>query len=185
MQLTLIVSTLILSWLGMQALHELGHVLGALLSGGEVRRVILNPLTISRTDLVANPHPLFIVWAGPVVGTILPLLCWLIAAKLSNTGTFLWRFFAGLCLLANGAYIGLGSFNQIGDCGEMLRHGSSPWQLWLFGAVTIPMGFWLWNGQAKHFGIGQDRRSISKNAVWITTAIAVALASLGIVFREG
>ena len=45
------------SWLGMQAVHELGHVLGALASGGRVARVVLHPLTISRTDLVANPRP--------------------------------------------------------------------------------------------------------------------------------
>lgn len=66
-QTILIGSTLLGSWLGMQAVHELGHVAGAWLTGGRVERVVLHPLTISRTDLATNPHPLPVVWAGPVV----------------------------------------------------------------------------------------------------------------------
>ena len=50
-QTVLMVATLLGSWLGMQAVHESGHALGALLSGGRVARVVLHPLTISRTDL--------------------------------------------------------------------------------------------------------------------------------------
>src|SRR5262249_34871163 len=75
-QLTLIVSTLVASWLGMQAVHELGHVLGAWLTGGRVARVVLHPLTISRTDLGHNPSPLAVVWAGPVFGALAPVLLW-------------------------------------------------------------------------------------------------------------
>jgi hypothetical protein len=67
---------------------------------------------------------------------------------------FVLRFFAGFCLVANGLYIGLGSFGRVGDCGEMLRHGSPPWHLWLFGAITVPAGFWLWHGLGPAFGLG-------------------------------
>jgi len=45
-QIILIASTVLASWLGMQALHELGHVFGAWITGGEVKRVVLNPLLI-------------------------------------------------------------------------------------------------------------------------------------------
>lgn len=45
----------------MQAIHECGHVLGAWLTGGQVARVVLNPLTLSRTDLAENPRPLVVV----------------------------------------------------------------------------------------------------------------------------
>jgi hypothetical protein len=47
----LIAATLIASWLGMQAVHEAGHVLGARLSGGTVTRVALYPLTLSLVAL--------------------------------------------------------------------------------------------------------------------------------------
>src|SRR5262245_47812947 len=124
----------------MQAVHESGHVLGAWLTGGRVARVVLHPLTISRTDLGHNPNPLVVVWSGPVIGTILPLLLWMGAAALRVPGAFVLRFFAGFCLLANGLYIGVGSFDRVGDCAEMLDHGSTMFQLWLFGAFTSPLG---------------------------------------------
>ena len=65
LQIVLIGSTVVGSWLGMQAVHEAGHVLGAWLTGGRVARVVLHPLTISRTDLAENPWPLAVVWARP------------------------------------------------------------------------------------------------------------------------
>ena len=59
------------------------------------------------------------------------------------------QFFAGSCLVANGAYIGAGSFRRIGDAGDLLRQGSPIWSLWLFGIITIPLGLYLWNGLAQ------------------------------------
>ena len=70
----LIGSTVLGSWLGMQAVHESGHALAARLTGGRVARVVLYPLTISRTDLADNPHPLAVAWAGPVVGAAVRVL---------------------------------------------------------------------------------------------------------------
>ena len=45
-QAILIGSALVASWLGMQAVHECGHVIGALLTGGEIKQVVLNPIII-------------------------------------------------------------------------------------------------------------------------------------------
>jgi hypothetical protein len=150
----LIVSVVLGSWLGMQAVHELGHVLGAWATGGTVARVVLHPLTISRTDLDSNPRALVVVWAGPVFGVLVPLVLWGLAEGLRLRGAFVWRFFAGFCLIANGMYIAVGSFDGVGDCGEMLRHGSPPWTLWLFGGMAVPAGLWLWHRQGRHFGLG-------------------------------
>ncbi len=49
-------SVLVLSWLAMMAVHELGHASGALESGGSVTRVVRYPLAILRTDLSPNPR---------------------------------------------------------------------------------------------------------------------------------
>src|SRR4051812_1656454 len=98
-RVVLIASTLLGSWLGMQAVHESGHVLGARLTGGLVARLVLHPLTISRTDLAENPSPLLVVWAGPVVGVVSPVLLWCAAARLRMPGAFVVRFFAGFCLV--------------------------------------------------------------------------------------
>jgi hypothetical protein len=137
-------------------------VLGAWATGGHVERVVLHPLAISRTDVSPNPNPLMVVWAGPQIGTLLPLVLWSSAAALRMPGAFILRFFAGFCLVANGAYIGIGSFWEIGDSGDMLRSGSAPWQLWLFGAIAIPLGLMLWHRQGRHFGIGPNAMQVDR-----------------------
>jgi len=179
---TLVLSTLLASWLGMQAVRELGHVVGAMLTGGTVERVVLHPLTISRTDLAANPRPLLVVWAGPIIGVTLPLILWGAAATLGVAEAFLLRFFAGFCLVANGLYIGAGSYDRVGDCGEMLRHGSPIWSLWLFGLLTVPAGFALWHGQAKHFGLGQHGELPSRTVVALSIATCLTLLLVGLMF---
>lgn len=65
-QIVLIGTFIAFSWLAMQAAHELGHVLGAVITGGKVVKVVLHPCTISQTDVFPNPHPLVEVWAGPI-----------------------------------------------------------------------------------------------------------------------
>ena len=151
--ITFVVCLLALSWFAMMAFHELGHVLGALFTGGVVERVVLHPLTISRTDVSPNPSPLVVVWLGPILGCVIPIVCcWLVPRRLTLVRNIA-LFFAGFCLLANGAYIAFGSLDRVGDCGTMLQHGSPLWTLLLFGAITIPMGFYIWHqlGSVKQF----------------------------------
>ena len=180
-QVILIGSTLLGSWLGMQAVHESGHVFGAWMTGGRVSRVVIYPLTISRTDLADNPRPLVVVWSGPLVGIFVPLILWVAAVIARLRWAFILRFFAGFCLLANGLYIGVGSFDQIGDCGEMLRQGSEPWQLWLFGLLTAPLGLWLWHRQGTHFGLGSAKVPVSCVIAYGSLAVCLGLLVLGFV----
>jgi hypothetical protein len=179
-QAVLILSACALSWLLMGAVHELGHVLGAVITGGRVERVVLHPLTISRTDVQPNPHPLLVTWAGPVIGAALPLAaraaCW----RVNRVFRDLSGFFAGVCLIANGLYLGVGSFFRIGDAGDLLRHGAAPWQLWLFGAASVPLGVWLWNGTGPTFGFGAARGRVSPRAAWTCSGLALALAAVEI-----
>ena len=97
---------------------------------------------------------LVVAWGGPVVGVIVPLIVWGIAAALRWRAAFVLRFFAGFCLIGNGAYLACGSFGRVGDCGQLLPHGAALGQLWLFGAIAVPMGLWLWHGQGAQFGLG-------------------------------
>jgi hypothetical protein len=179
-QCILIGSLLPLSWLGMMVVHEFGHVLGALVSGGTVCKVVLHPFTISRTELSHNPHPLAVVWAGPLVGVLLPLAALGLARVMTMPGRYLLRFFAGFCLIANGVYIGVGSFDGVGDCGEMLRQGSAPWHLWAFGALTAPVGLWLWHGQGPHFGLGKTPGLVHPTAAYVCLALLVAVVMVEI-----
>ena len=197
-QAVLILSTLLGSWLGMQDVHELGHVAAAWLSGGRVSKVVLDPLTMSRTDLAENPRPLIVVWGGPTLGVVLPLALWLICSlaprgrgikgegaavdsgrAVGLPGTFVLRFFAGFCLIANGAYIGAGSFTHIGDAGEMLKHGTARWHLWLFAALTAPTGLWLWHGLGPHFGLGKMAGAVDRGVAYATAVCVFILLAIG------
>jgi hypothetical protein len=174
-----LLTTIVACWLGMQAVRELGHVVGALLTGMRVENVVLHPLTISRTNLGEGSHPLLVTLAGPLIGVALPLVAWLLAALLRLPGAFLLRFFAGFCLIANGAYIGGGSLEGIGDCGELLRHGAQLWQLWLFGAVGVTGGLATWHGLGADFGLGRDGKAVSRRMTLAVIGLAVALIALG------
>jgi hypothetical protein len=181
-QSVLILATLAVSWLGMQAVHELGHVAGAMLSGGKMAHVVLHPATISYTRLAENPSPVFVAWMGPVVGVVLPLVAVAIARLAKLPGSYLVQFFAGFCLVANGAYLGFGSFNEIGDAGELLQHGAPIALLWLFAVVTIPIGFWLWNDLGPHFGLGTGNGQVNRIATYVVFMVLVALVLMELVW---
>lgn len=172
----LLIPFLPLCWLGMQVVHELGHVLGGIITGGTVTRVVLFPLSISRTDVTPNPIPLVEIWGGPIVGVLFHLVSWVFIRRLKLSWEFLLRFFAGFCLVSNGAYLGCGSFLSIGDAGELLRHGSPIWTLWLFGFVSITLGFAMWNGQGKAFGLGKDPQPVSIRLSFACFLFLVTLA---------
>ena len=176
-QVALITSALATSWLGMQIVHGGGHMLGARITGGSVVRVELKPWSLSRTDVSPNPDPLFERWAGPVVGTVAPLLVWLCARAMGIRWCYLLRFFAGFCLVANGAYIGGGAILPVGDASDILRQMPSRWPLALFGIVTIPLGFALWNGQGPRFGLGSNHTPVNRrHAVGCACVLAAIVA---------
>ncbi len=166
----------------MQAVHELGHVAGAMVTGGVVTRVVLNPFAISRTDVFPNPLAGVVVWAGPLIGSLLPLV-FLLPARVCGMWRSMAQFFAGFCLIANGAYISIGSFDQMGDAGEMLRTGTPFGWLLLFGGVTIPSGLLIWHrmGSLKAFfnnpGCVSDRLACGTAAVLGAVLVTAFLLS--------
>ena len=180
-RVTLITCTILSSWLLMQVVHEGGHVIGAWWSGGRVIAVDLHPLRISQTHLDPNPAPVFVIWSGPVIGTVVPLGLWLAARRLLPEWSYLFRFFAGWCLVSNGLYLGSGVIFPVGDAHDLLHHGVSRTVLGLFGLVTIPSGFLLWHGQGKPFGRGSDPSPVSTRHAFIVllvTAVVITVECL-------
>ncbi len=174
-QVILITSFMPFCWLAFMAVHELGHIIAAAFTGGTVTNVVLHPLAISRTDVSPNPSPLITTWAGPIFGVLLPLFTWCLFRKFKIPGDYLVRFFAGFCLIANGAYIGIGSFENIGDAGDMMNHGSPAWLLWLFGVVTVPFGFLIWHRLGTKFGLGESDGKVDGWAVSASLAMFTIL----------
>ncbi len=133
------------AWMGMMAVHELGHVLHAGMAGVRVERVSVPLWGFSRTDVAANARPAFIAWGGAVLGCVIPLAALLAARLLRRRWFKLLLFFAGFCLIANGIYLAAGSFDRAGDAGDLIAHGAAPGSLLAFGAVTVPLGLFLWH----------------------------------------
>lgn len=174
-QLLFTATLLALSWYFMMAVHELGHVLGAIATGGQVERVVLHPFSISRTDVSPNPHPAIVVWLGPLVGICLPLALAIATWRLPTPAHRSLLFVAGFCLIANGGYISFGSFDGIGDCGEMLRTGTPLWVMHLFGITTVTAGLYIWHklGTVKQFW--DNPNSISPTPTYLLTFALIAL----------
>lgn len=177
-QVTLLAGCGALFWLSMQVVHELGHVLAVVASGGTIAQVVLHPLMISRTDVQPNPSPALVVWAGPLVGILVPALVWGLARWMKAAVAYLLRCWCGFCLIANGAYVGAGVVLPAGDAQTMLQTGSPAWLLLLFGALTVPAGLWCWHNQGRHFGAGPNAQPVNRRhtlgVVGLLAAVIVA-----------
>lgn len=146
-------AVVICSWYLMMAFHEVGHVLHAWASGGEVSQLSFPVWGFSATALSTNPHPLFVAWGGPAWGCLLPAGLLVTAHLLKTKYVKLIQYLAGFCFIANGAYLGVGSFWDAGDAGDLLRHGAH--QAWLigFGVLTIVLGLLVWHKLGPRFGL--------------------------------
>ncbi len=140
-----LIQAILIVWMffyAMMGVHELGHILAAWMTGVTVTSVVWSPWSISRTDIQPNPSPLVVAWAGPIFGAILPVVIDLMLQLIIRKLLPLSGSFAAFCLLTNGLYIGIGSFDHVGDCRELLANGAQLWHLWAFGLFFTTAGIW-------------------------------------------
>ena len=166
----------------MQIFHELGHVIAGLLSGAEIEKVYLHPLTLSRTAFSTNPKPLFVVWMGPIIGVALPFLLYLVAKFAKVSKLYMFRLFSGFCCIANGIYISFGFGYPALDSGLMLSLGTPLLFILGFGVLTIPLGFYLWNGLGNHFGLGKNRGLVAQEDIRLSFCILLTIVIAEIVY---
>jgi hypothetical protein len=171
----------IVCWYLMMAVHEGGHALATMLLGGTVERIILHPLAISQTVRSGSCSPLADCWAGPLRGAALPLAARLAARRWCPCAAAALRLLAGFCLLANGAYLGLGWIGDSGDAGEILADGGSRWSLILFGLVAVGSGLLLIDGGQRTLGFGAQGRPVTARRAALMVAAVLALTALGVV----
>jgi hypothetical protein len=133
------------AWLGMMAIHESGHALAAWITGGHVQRMLLPLWGFSRTDVSPNPKPVIEIWAGPVWGSVAPLLVLAIVRRPWKV----WRFFCGFCLIANGSYLAAGWSMHAGDAWELVQLGVPRWVLMAVGGAACAGGLHIWHRLGK------------------------------------
>lgn len=121
--------------------HEVGHIVAAKLSGGEILAVEIAPGKLSSTILSRNPAPSFVVWAGFLSGWLLPFLSvpfWK-TQRLYLGDTF--KTFAGFCVLAGGAYLAVGGNESFADTGQLIALGWNHYVLIVIGAAVAVAGY--------------------------------------------
>ncbi len=182
-QAVLILSTLAFSWLAMQVVHEAGHVLHLLASGGSVEQLMLHPLAISHTLPATNPCPLATVVGGPLWGVMIPLLLWWIVARWIPARRYLAAFFAGFCLVANGAYLAGDAILQGGDGRELVLQQVPPWTLVAGGLLLVTGGFYVWHGLGPHFGLGKRPQLVNPADALIMAACLGLLIAAELFWR--
>ena len=114
------------------------------------------------------------------MGAALPLLAFMLAAGLRVPGLYLFRFFAGFCLIANGVYIGIGYLEGLrnyiaADSIVIVMNGSHPITLALFGLLTIPLGLFLWHRQGACFGLAEAHGRVQP---WAVVASVILFACI-------
>ncbi len=144
-------AVLLLCWWWMQAVHELGHVLAAVALKRSVVGVDWLPWGLSYTQIEPVPSPAAVTWAGMICGAMLPVGVWILVRWSWPSQEHWWRFFAGFCLSANGAYALGGSLAPMGDVADLLALGVPAWQPGVLGAVFLLAGLALWHGQGQCF----------------------------------
>jgi hypothetical protein len=155
------------AWLLFQAVHEVGHVLHSVVSGGHVERVELPLLGFSRTVLADNPHPLLVAAGGAVWGSLLPLAFAPLMPRRWPGGRRAARAFAGLCFVGNGTYLAVGWTQPAGDAADLLRLGVPPWVLLTVGAVATAAGLWVWYDLSRRPPQASDRkREVASGGRW-------------------
>ena len=125
------------SWCVMTLTHEVGHILGGWCCGATLTDYDLLPWHLPYSFFEPDPLPLVTLWAGPILGVIVPMVIALAVRR-----DWAW-FIAYFCLLANGAYIAVGWYSGDAelDTSKLIRNGAHPFSILLYCFATIVFGY--------------------------------------------
>jgi hypothetical protein len=174
------------SWYAMMIVHELGHVLAAWATGSTLSGVVVPWVGLSQTVIPVYRHPTWVVGTGPIVGVLVPIAAWGAGRSLGASRAWLevLRFFAGFCLVANGAYMASAFLSPAGDTEDLLALSVPVWAFGAPGLLALAAGLWVWNGLGKARDALRSSSSpgLTRAAVWFAGVIAATM--LGLMFAR-
>jgi hypothetical protein len=145
LKITVLVAACYASFLGMEIVHEFGHVLNAIATGGRVVAVEIPLIGTSQTLVAPNPQELFEIMGGPLWGILIPLLACGLARYFTDRVPETLKFFAGFCLIANGAYLAIGWWWPASDGGQLARLEVPKETLVGIGVIASAVGLGVWH----------------------------------------
>ena len=169
------------AWTVMTVTHELGHVVAGLIGGGRLVELELRPWKLPHSIVGGDTIPLVTLWAGPVLGTLLPLVVAAIARREA-----VW-FVAWFCVTANSVYLLLGYFSGEPelDSTRLLAAGAHPLQIGVFVIATLPIGYIRFRNGCVRLLDGTTRPLTSRQlglsfvtlvVTWVTQAVIASQA---------
>lgn len=130
---------LVAGWVVMNFAHETGHLIGGWLGGATLRSTELRPWRLAYSLHEPDPHPLLTLWAGPVLGVLMPLVL-----AVFSRHRFIW-FLSNFCMLANGIYIAISwiTGDRFLDSPRLIQEGAWSISLVAYCLFTIVPGYFL------------------------------------------
>jgi len=168
---------LIWAWIVMTVCHELGHVLAGLLTGANLQELEIRPWHLPHSIIIAGDNPLLTLWAGPILGSLLPILVAAIVRRPAVT------FVAWFCLLANGSYLLLGYFSgddQL-DSIRLLGAGARPAEVLGPSLVAMLIGYLCFRRACIELLAGQTAIGSWRSLRLSTAALAALIVLQAIV----
>ncbi len=121
----------------MTTTHEIGHIIGGWIGGATLTDFEVAPWRLPYSLHQPDPHPRLTLWAGPLVGVVVPSL---IAAIIRRRWAW---FIADFCLIANGSYLAVAwvTGDRFLDTPRMLASGVHPASIVLYCLLTTTIGY--------------------------------------------
>ncbi|WP_404310846.1 hypothetical protein [Neorhodopirellula lusitana] len=141
------VALLAASWIVMTFTHECGHIAGGMSCGAMLTDFDLAPWRLPYSLHSPDPHPLVTLWAGPLLGVVVPLAFAVLIRR-----RWAW-FIADFCLIANGGYLALAwvSGDRFLDTPRLLDAGAHPTAIVLYCVLTIGLGYTWFRSDCIYF----------------------------------
>ena len=170
--------SIIIAFNGMVLVHEFGHVVGLWVSGGAVDYVQVSPIDFGFTARARDPHPLFVTWAGPLLGSAFPVAILLVVIVAAPRWIVPALMLAVVAFLANGTYLAIGVFSRVGDAGDLMRRGMLAWVLVAVGAPLVGAGVYLASFLRSVLRVGPPETTLAQTVFIVGLPIALYLAAM-------
>lgn len=157
-------------------IHELGHALTLVATGGEVDFIEVSPFSWSYAHYTSDPEPMATSWGGFLWETVFGLFAffvlWIAKSRLSLFGVVL----AIASLAGTGIYMLVGAVLRIGDSAALIRMGVPPSALIVIGSfllllvlpLILPLGVLL--------GVGKGKNKLTTTILVFSPIVAYLLA---------
>ncbi len=160
-------------------IHEFGHGINVLATGGSIGRISISPLSWSYISYAGGGEARATTWGGFLWETILPLLIFLGLWCIKSRASFWALLLAMVALATTAIYMLVGAFLDIGDAGFLVRVGLPTWPFVAIGAGLLLLCLLLALPLGTLLGIGRGRCSFAKTCLIVGAPILAYLLAIG------